>query len=1021
MNQTKRCGTSFSAGSAIRRLMTTMLVLIGAFITLNVSAQNQVTVKGKVVNDGGVPLDGASVHEKGAAGGARTAADGSFSLRVSGPNAILLVSYVGFSEQEIALTGKLSITVSLKPEGKSLNDVVVVAYGTQKKVTLTGSQGSVTAADFKGQPVTRLDQALQGRASGVQVTNATGVPGGDVRIRVRGANSINGGNDPLYVIDGFVGGDFSLIGPDDVESLQILKDASATAAYGSRGANGVIIITTKKGTKGKPAVNFTTRLSSSHIAKKLDKLDAADYAQVVNDHAVATGASSVYSDAQIADFKANGGTDWQKAIYRAPLSQQYILNFSGGGDKTSYFISSSYQDQPGIVKGTAFKFYNIRSNVNAQISDKFSAYVNFNGVVRNFTNTGILTGTYNPIVQSLAWSPTVPIYDSSGAYTRQDPVGSVFFNPVALTTDVINKSQNYTANVSGGMLYTFTKGLTLNVSYGANFQNVQNQSFRSTEVSSTSYAGRSSSTAMNLQNTNTLNYKHLFDGGHSIDVTAVMEEVKEKDDGFAAGITNLVYPDFTYNNLTLGTPNGLSAGHSEWSLFSLFGRINYAYQDKYLLSATLRRDGSSRFRGDNKYSSFPSVSAGWVLSQERFIKDLDMFNVLKLRASWGKTGNQAISPYSTFSTYSTTSVTYNPTAYVPGVLIDQVENPNLKWETTEQKDLGLDIGLIKGAVNLTVDYYIKDTRDLLFPVAIPNYLGGGSVTKNIGSVRNTGWEFAIETTPLNGPVRWTTSLNLSLVSNKITHLVKSGQDTIFNSSGVGAGTSTQPEFVMITGQPMAAIWGLKYEGTWKPKEAAQAALYGAQPGDARYRDINGDSTIGAADYTIIGKGLPRYTIGWNNTVSYKGFDLNIFVQGVFGFDKLDYLYGAAMTYAGDFRQPMLNDIKGRYIPGVNETSDIPAFSSTGKNYIQSSRFIEKGDFIRLKNISLAYTLPRSLLKNLFSVRIFASAANLWTITGYKGMDPESASVGSGNDAQQNIDYGSYPNPRVFTGGVTLNF
>lgn len=1018
MRQNRRYGGSSYTGSFIKFLMMTMLAMnLTPFFAKNVSAQNALTVTGKVLNDGGDPLEGATVKEKGANGGARTKGDGSFSLRVSGPDATLVISYIGFFQQEISVGGRSSINVSLKSENRALNDVVVVAYGTQKKATLTGSQGSLNASDFKGQPVTRLDQALQGRTSGVQVTNASGAPGGDVRIRVRGANSINGGNDPLYVIDGFVGGDFSLIGPDDVESLQILKDASATAAYGSRGANGVIIITTKKGIKGKTNINFTTRVSSSRIAKTLDKLSAADYAGVVN----ARSASPVYSDAQIANFKSTGGTDWQKAIYNTATSEQYILNFSGGSDKTTYYISNSYQNQPGIVNNSGFKFYNIRANINSQISDKFSTYVNFNGVVRNYLNTGIITGTANPIVQAVAWSPTVPIYDPAGGYTLKDPVGSVFLNPVALTTDVTNKSQQYTGNISGGMLYTLLRGLTLNVAYGVNFFGMQSQGFRDATVNSTTYAGRTTSTSLNLQNTNTLNYKHTFNGVHGLDITAVVEEQKQKDDGFSASITNLIYPSFMYDNLNLGTPNALSAGTSQWSLFSLFGRVNYSYMDKYLLSATIRRDGSSRFRGDNKYSSFPSVSAGWVLSQEQFIQDLNVFNALKLRASWGKSGNQAISPYSTFSTYASTTATYDPSSYVSGILIDHVANPDLKWETTEQKDIGLDMQLIKGSINFSADYYVKDTRDLLFPVGIPSYIGGGAIIKNIGAVQNKGWEFSLDVTPLKGAVKWTSSLNLSLVSNKILHLVKSGKDTIFNSSGVGAGTSTQPEFVMITGQSMAAIWGLKYQGTWKPQEATEANKYGAKPGDAKYLDINGDGAYGAPDYTIVGNGLPRYSIGWNNTVGFKGFELNVFMQGIFGFDKLDYLYGAAMTYAGDFRQPMLTDIKQRYVTGTNESSNIPAFSSTGKNYIQTSRFVEKGDFIRLKNISLAYTLPKSTVGNLFSIRFFASATNLLTITRYKGMDPESASVGSGNDAQQNIDYGSYPNPRVFTGGVTINF
>lgn len=989
------------------------------FLNVAVFSQN-ITVKGKVADSLGAAIPSVSILERGTSRGTKANQNGEFTLTVSA-NAKLLVSSIGFETKEVEVNGQSNLVITLVSSDRKLGDVVVVAYGTQQKSKMTSSQSTISAADFEGQPVSRLDQALQGRASGVQVSNTTGAPGGDVRIRVRGANSINGSNDPLYVIDGFVGGNFNAISPEDIADIQILKDAAATAPYGSRGANGVIIITTKKGVRGKTSLELASRTSSSKIIKTYDLLNAADYATMVNERNTALGIDPYFTDAQISEFKKTGGTDWQKEIYRNALGQRYDVSITGGNENTNYYISGAYEDQDGIIKNSNYKFYSIRSNINTKIIDRVTAYLNLSAFSRNSQNNFLNSGTANPVVQSLAWSPTTPAYDANGNYTKYDPLGSTAFNPLAEVYDRLGRTNDYSINIAGGLSYNIIAPLTLSVQYGVNFNDGQYKSFGTEYVSPQSYATRSFGNTLNLQNINTLTYKKIFNEVHNVEITAVAEFQQDKWEGFNAGVQNLIYPDFMWNNLGLATSTGIGSGTNKSSLFSLFGRLNYSYKDKYLLSGTIRRDGSSKFRGDNKFSYFPSVSAGWAVTKENFMESQNIFNELKLRASWGLTGNQAVGPYSTMATYASTNMTYNNGGYVPGIMIDMAENPNLKWETTEQKDIGLDVQLKHLGIFVNADYFIKDTRDLLLYSGLPNYVGGGGIMLNIGNIRNSGWEITLGATPVSTKnFSWTTSINGSRIKNKVIKLSKGGHDDWSMGSGVTWDWSL-PDFKLKSGESMGAINGLVYLGTWKPGEKAEAAAYGAQPGDSKYLDVNGDHIIGTDDFQIIGNGFPTFTGGWNNTLNFRGIELNIFLQGMFGFDKMNYIYAMAASAKGDFREPTLAEVKNRYIPGVNETSDIPAFSATNQNFTQTSRFISKGDFVRIKNVSLSYTIPKSSIKNIASVKLFAGVTNLYTFTKYSGLDPESSNTGSGSDVYQSFDYGSYPIPRTFTGGITFTF
>lgn len=979
-------------------------------------------ISGKITNEKGEPLPGVTIQVKGTSKGVVTNEKGEYRISISDDNAILVVSSIGYNRSEIPVNGRTDLSVALTPSASNINELVVVGYGEQRKGTLTNSITSISSKAFEDQPVNRLDQVLQGRAAGVQVTNAAGSPGGSVRIRIRGANSINGDNGPLYVVDGFVGAEFFSINPDDIESIQVLKDASATAIYGSRGANGVIIVTTKKGNKGGMKVNFTTRLSSATVIKKMDLLNAHDFAETANAHAAAVGTTLPFTEEQVEGFRTHPGTNWQDEIFKRAPSQEYLLSLAGGNEKTGYFISGNYLDQDGVINNSSYKRYTVRSNINSNLSNRVSAFLNITGSYSTAQNVDIpADGPSSPLAQAITWSPTVPVRKEDGTYTISDPVGSIFSNPVALTVDRLAVTDRMLANMIGGFKFELLPGLTFNLQYGANYLEYENKAFAGkTTNSGSATSSLRSNKEIRLQNTNTLNYRKVFNNVHSVDITAVTEYQQSTYNYVSAGASNLTYENFLWNNLALGTPGSPSSGYSKWGLFSLVGRINYGYKDKYLLSGALRRDGSSKFLGNNKYSYFPSVSAGWVLSKESFMQDIPVLSLLKLRGSWGLTGSQGVNAYSTFSSYSRLIASFTNSSFLNGIVMGNIGNPDLKWETTEQKNAGVDIGLWDGRISLSADYFVKDTRDLLLNESLPMYLGGNTITRNVGAVQNKGWEFSVEGDVISkGDFRWNTAFNVSLIKNNVISL-GAGKKLIFDPTDrkIGGGMSPQSEFVIKPGQPLGAIWGLTYIGTWKPGDA-KAAEYGANAGDARYLDTDDNGVIDADDYGVIGTGIPKTSIGWNNTVSYKAFTLNLLFQGMFGFDKLNYNKAASMYYGGDAREATSVDIRDRYIPGVNETSDIPAFSTTNRNFTQSTRFLEKADFLRLKNVSLSYDIPKTTLKNTVAVKLFVSATNLFTITDYSGIDPEANS--SAGDIRQGIDFGSYPNAKTITGGITLSF
>ncbi|GAB4018505.1 SusC/RagA family TonB-linked outer membrane protein [Spirosoma koreense] len=971
-------------------------------------------VTGKVTGPDNQGLPGVNVQVNGTTTGTSTDAAGNFSLNAAS-TASLVFSNIGYVGQTVPVNGRSVIDVQMQEDQKTLSEVVVVGYGTQRKTDVTGALTAISTKEFAQQPVNRLDQVLQGRAAGVQVSQTNGAPGGDARIRIRGANSVLGNNNPLYIVDGFLGADFNSVNPSDIETIQILKDAASTSIYGSRGANGVVIITTKKGAKGLK-VNYEGQFSTSEVIKKYDVLPAGEFAEIVNARSNAVGTTPPFTADQIAQFKQTGGTDWQSLVFRQGSGQQHQVTVSGGGDKTTFLISGNYLNQNGIVNNSGFKRYILRTNINTQINDKLSLRLNLWGTRAQNHNT--LDG--GAITQALAWAPTTPAYGADGQPTFTDPIGSVYRNPLDYLYDQSVDQNRTSLNINGGVNYKLPiKGLSLDLQYAINYLNAQNLNLQGKRLSNNvPNASRYSSEQLTLQNTNNLSYD-LKIGNHSINAVAVLESQQFTDRNFTASASGLRFPQLGYDNIGANTAATVASGYQKWTILSLLGRINYGYKDKYLVTAAVRRDGSSKFAPGNKYSVFPSVALGWRLSEEEFIKNLNVFSNLKLRGSWGMTGSQALGAYSTLSTYSTAQVAFNNTAATAGVLLGNPGNPDLRWETTKQVDVGLEAEFLNGRLHIEADYFKKNTSDLLLNVVIPSYAGGGTQARNVGEIENRGFEFSIGGTPVAaGSFRWETNLNFSTLKNQVVSLgglPRQGQGT-----GVGGGMSTTNEFMLIPGEPLGSYWGLNYLGTWKPNEADQAAKQGRVPGDPHYQDLNGDNAITTDDFQIIGRAFPKATGGWNNTFSYKGLTLNVFFNGVFGVDKLNYTRAAAMSGAGDARQFILSEIRDYYRPG-NETSNVPAFTKTYQPFTQSSRFIEDGSFVRLKNVSLSYNVPTGFIKNKASLRVFASATNLLTITKYTGPDPESARVGSGTDTAIGIDYGSYPNAKQYTLGINLGF
>ncbi len=995
------------------------------FVLLGIqSAFAQQTVTGTVTDALG-PVAGANIIVKGTTIGTQTDFDGNFSIEAS-PSDVLVISYLGYATKNVPVGTKTTINVQLTEDASQLEEVVVIGYGTAKKSDLTGAISRVSTDSFKDQPVTRVEEALQGRASGVTVAKANGQPGGAIKVRVRGVNSIEGNNSPLIVVDGIQGLDLSTINPNDIASMDILKDASATAIYGVRGSNGVIIITTKRGSgKGKISVDYFTTVSRTpkFLPTLADNPD--QFAIIENLRRTQTGGSPIFSDEEISDLANNGGTNYQDELLRTGISKNLQISASGSEGKLSYFLSGNYRDEEGIVINTGFEQLSVRSNISSQVNKKLKVGLNMNvtrGVQRN--NTDVLgNGQGSFIYKALTWDPTTPVFDADGNYNIRSLKGiaSLNDNPIRTMNETDIRDINERVNGALNVKYDITSNFSYSMVLGAQINNLNRQRYAvevgDDQLPHTSFYNNKF-TAYQLSNI--FNWQKEF-GEHNIKLTGVQEysNSKQVNNGYNANDLTLDSKNFFFAELAPNSGQTIYNTFAPRELSSFMLRAEYVLSNDLFLTATGRYDASSVFRKENRWGFFPSLALAYSLNG--LIEDSESISSLKLRAGWGKVGNQNTAPYATYTTPAFNSYAFDGGSAQAGTRLSRIGNPDLTWETTTQLNVGVDLGFQNGRGTVSLEGYKKVTDDILLPVPLPDTYGGNNgqitVARNIGQVENFGFDVTlgydiIATENMN----WNANFTLSYVKNKVTQLY----DDLESIPGRFTAPGGQGNIIngIELGQPLGQFFGATFLGTWKSDDNIPLNSEGApiaQPGEAKYLlDENNEIVYGA-----IGNGTPDLTWAFNNSVNYKDWDLNIFIQGVHGFDVYNIQQAGITGGAGDSRSFLASDQVNAWTP-QNQT-DVPAFA----HLYESSRYVEKGDFIRLSNLSLGYTLHDFAGWEGSSVKLYASGQNLFLITDFSGYDPESTSRrtnGQGNeDAAAGINIGAYPNPRTFTLGVKVGF
>jgi TonB-dependent starch-binding outer membrane protein SusC len=982
--------------------------------------QKSQTVSGTVLDENRNPFVGVNIHLMNTNEGIVSDSRGKYSINYNGTGGELIFSFIGYKQVEVQINSRSTVNVSMVPTISNLNEVIVIGYGTTKKSDLTGSIVALAEKSYNTQPVSRLDDILQGRSAGVNVTNVSGAPGGSTTIRIRGSNSITGTNEPLYVVDGFVGVNMEDINPTDIESIQILKDASSTAIYGSRGANGVVLLTTKNGRSGKPQFSIAARYYSGSPLKLWPLLNASEFANICNERADILGNIRPFTLEQCKNFSINGGTNWQDLIYRRAGGEEIQLNFSGGSDDVTYFISGNILDQDGIIINSDFKRYSLRSNIEARLSNRLKGSLKINFARRESNNTSGNFNTSSVVAGATAWAPTTPAYNVDGGLTTFDPTSSVKSNPLELASnDNIIESNGASANLN--VNYQILDGLSFDLGFGGNYTNAQTKSFAQRLLTNAPSAARSSVESVFLQNTDMLTYSKQLSELSSLIITGVAEYQLQQSDNFSATANNLLFPILKYNNITLAKSYLQSSNFGKSTIGSYIGRVSLNIRNRYLFTGSLRSDRSSKFRKSNQQSIFPSVGLGWRISEENFLKQFPVFSNLKLRASWGITGSQAIDVYGTVTSYNTSSALAGSSwlngTITPGINIGNPGNEDLKWESTSQTNIGFDIGILKEKLTLEADYFYKKTKDLLLDEPLPGYMGGGIMYRNIGSVENNGFEVNLNSRlSVRNTFLWEMNLNFSYIRNIVADL--GDNPYILRFGGAGAGMVTSPEMILRSGYNISSYYGFKSLGVWQVSDEALAAKYGQKPGDYRYDDVNGDYAFTGDDFQILGSGMPKFLLGFNNYFTYKRFTLNVFLQSMLSYQKWNFAYAQTMIAAADAREYTHRDILNRW-SSDNPKSRVAAFSKTNVPRIQSSEYIENGNYLRFKNISLQYTIPETSLK-WGSITIMLSAQNLFTLTKYRGLDPETYSnLGTGDI--RGGDGGAYPNAKTWCFGLNLNF
>lgn len=993
------------------------LLIMSLIFATSLSAQTSKRITGTIVDEKGESIIGASVSVKGSTNGTVTDIDGKFSLNVE-DNATITISYVGFLTQELSVNGKSDFRITLVENAEILNEVVVVGYGIMRKKDLTGSLSSVGAKAMQDKPVSNIGEALQGRAAGVQIVNS-GAPGSNVSIRIRGLGSINN-SDPLLVVDG-VPTDMPLnaLNQNDVETIDILKDASATAIYGSRGANGVVLVTTKKGKSGDGSISVSANWGIQDATSVPKMLNASQFASLHNEMMANNGQSQ---RPDFADPLSLGkGTDWIDALLRTATMQNYSVSYSGGNDRSNYYLSGGVLDQEGIIINTSYRRYTVQFNNESKVRPwlKFGNNVTLSHDVKK-------KGSYS-VINTLASLPTQTIFNEDGTYsgpgTEAEFYGDIR-NPIGTARLENNTTKGY--NVLGSLYseISLLDKITYKMTGGIDFKFWDEVAFspkydwKPIPVPTSSRTEKSNKSLTYLWD-NTLTYMDTFNEKHNLNVMIGSSAQNNVYNYMSASVKDFLSDNYNQLNNGLLDPT-VGGSKNEWALLSFFGRANYSFDNRYILTATIRRDGTSRITKANRWGTFPSFSGAWRLSEESFYKKNNILSDIKLRLGYGVTGNQAVlDNYAAITRLKTAQYVFNgiPVSTLYPLVMP---NPDIKWETVKQSNIGFDATLLNQRINVTFDAYIKNTTDMLVSMVVPITTGYSDIYTpmiNAGKVRNTGWELTVSSQNMKGEFEWNTDFNVSYNKNKVVKLN--------NGVPIYFGTQQHAE-----GLPVGSFYGWVTNGLFQNWDEVNNYAYqyqgadaanGTAPGDIKFLDINNDGVVNDYDRTYIGNPTPAWNFSMNNSFAYRNFDLQIFLQGVAGND----IYNAnRVTLEGMYTiRNQTTKVLDRWT-GEGTSNSVPRaiYSDPNKNTRTSNRFIEDGSYLRLKNVTLGYTLPESLIKKAYirNVRIYMSAQNLLTLTKYSGFDPEVA-AGSDGEKSFGVDKSSYPLTRTVSFGVDIKF
>lgn len=1000
----------------------------------------EITVSGTVTDSNGAPLPGASVVEKGTSNGTQTDFDGNFSIAVSNNEAVLEISYIGFKTQQVTVGSQTQIKITLEEDAAGLDEVVVIGYGTVKKSDLTGSVVSIKSEEITKVVAPSFDTAIQGRLAGVQISSGGGQPGAETGIKIRGGNSISGSNQPLIIVDGVPINSGSAsdgtvesaginplgsINPNDIASIEVLKDASAGAIYGARAGNGVILITTKTGSEGSPQISLNTFTGIQEVLPGFETLSASQYIERAN---TANPGSFTSDQIQtIYDSVGENGVNWRDELLRTALTQNVNVSVRGGTSKTKYSLSADYFNQEGVVIHTGLKRYSFRTNIDTKLSEKVNlgARLTYSKIDADVTNSGQVPGLENSGVATIQTAtlrdPLTPVRDADGNFllvSNNPNSDSQVENPVAVLEDGVSKSISNRLIGNLFMEFQIANGLTFKPSIGVDVLNRREQYYMPTTSLIGSLAGGIARLGTREDNSwineNVLSYNKEFESSY---VNVVLGNAVQSFTGnfFQTAVQGFPSDLTTVNNLSAGgTVLPSTSSLDEWAITSFFGRVNYTIADKYLFTVTGRYDGSSRFGANNKWAFFPSAALGWKIHEENFLKE-SAVSQFKLRASYGRTGNQDIPPFRSLSTLGTqvlnTNGTQSTTFYV-----DRIANPDLKWETTDQFNVGIDFGLFKQRLSIVADYYHKETRDLLLERALPSSAGFRSSLQNIGAIKNSGVELGI--TSINvankGDFGWTTNLNLSRNRSEVLDLGNDVEELIV---GFSDNLTKEQIGILRVGEQLGSFYGRVYEGLYEEDQLNESGDVVNSAGTPIFKDLDGDGDVDGEDRTIIGTAEPDLIYGLNNNFTYKNFDLSVFIQGTLGND----IYNATLI---DSRGALVDYWENRWtVDNKNDRYPRIAPNLTGANLnTANSYFIEDGSYLRLKNITLGYSLSTKAVEKirLSNLRFYLSVDNISTITNYTGLNPDVS--GRPNDNfNTGLDDWTYPAGRNFRFGLNATF